>query len=89
MGKLLFDAGDFHLGQHGERAEWQDCVLISDDLKASSLRCYGNEICETPNLDSLAEQSMIFDRAYCQGTWCLPAHASLMHSKYVGTETPS
>ena len=58
--------------------------LISDDLKASVLGCYGNEVCKTSNIDKLASQSLIFERAYCQGTSCNPSRTSLMHSRYMG-----
>ncbi|NDH00848.1 MAG: iduronate-2-sulfatase, partial [Opitutae bacterium] len=42
-------------------------LIMSDDLKASALPAYGDPICQTPNLDRLAAQSMVFERAYCQG----------------------
>ena len=61
-------------------------LIISDDLKASSLGCYGNKICKTPNLDRLAANGMVFERAYCQGTWCAPSRLSFMHSRYEGSE---
>ncbi|MDA7499986.1 sulfatase [Akkermansiaceae bacterium] len=57
-------------------------LIVSDDLKASSLGCYGNKICKTPNLDRLAANGMVFERAYCQGTWCAPSRLSFMHSRY-------
>lgn len=56
--------------------------IVSDDLKASALGCYGNTICHTPHLDALAERSLIFDRAYCQGTVCGPSRTSFMFSRY-------
>jgi iduronate 2-sulfatase len=56
--------------------------IISDDLKASVLGCYGNQVCATPNIDRLAAQGMVFQRAYCQGTVCGPSRTSLMHSRY-------
>jgi len=58
--------------------------LISDDLKASVLGAYGDPICETPNIDRLAQQGMVFDRVYCQGTSCAPSRRSFMHSRYQG-----
>lgn len=58
--------------------------IISDDLKASVLGCYGDTICQTPNIDRLAAQAMVFDRAYCQGTTCAPSRQSLMFSRYQG-----
>lgn len=61
-------------------------LIVSDDLKASSLGCYGNKICETPNLDRLAANGMVFERAYCQGTWCAPSRLSFMHSRYQGSD---
>lgn len=59
--------------------------IISDDLKASVLGCYGDKFCSTPNIDRLASQSVVFERAYCQGTVCGPSRQSLMFSKYQGT----
>ena len=61
-------------------------LIVSDDLKASSLGCYGNTICKTPHLDRLAKRGMVFTRTYCQGTWCAPSRLSFMHSRYVGSK---
>ena len=63
--------------------------LIADDLKASVLGCYGDEVCATPHIDALAGESMVFERAYCQGTWCAPSRESLMHSRYAGDRGPT
>ena len=37
--------------------------IISDDLKASVLGCYGDPRCKTPNIDKLARRGLLFDRA--------------------------
>ena len=58
--------------------------IISDDLKASVLGCYGDKVCRTPNIDKLASQGLVFDRAYCQGTSCGPSRRSFMFSRYKG-----
>lgn len=58
--------------------------IISDDLRASVLGCYGDAICSTPNIDRLAARGVVFERAYCQGTWCAPSRASLMRGRYYG-----
>ena len=57
--------------------------LVSDDLKASALGCYGNSLCKTPNIDRLAKEGMVFEHAYCQGLWCAP-RTSFMFSRYQG-----
>ncbi len=56
--------------------------IISDDLTSTALSCYGNTVCETPNIDRLADRGTRFTRAYCQGTYCGPSRASFMSGYY-------
>ena len=59
-------------------------LIVSDDLKADALGCYGNTIAQTPNLDRLAKEGTLFQNAYCQGTTCKPSRASFMRGRYHG-----
>lgn len=56
--------------------------IISDDLTDTALSCYGNEVCETPNIDSIAARGTRFTHTYCQGTYCGPSRASFMSGYY-------
>lgn len=56
--------------------------IISDDLTASALSCYGNEVCQTPHIDALAAQGTRFTRTYCQFPVCGPSRASFMSGYY-------
>lgn len=56
--------------------------IISDDLTATALSCYGNQVCQTPNIDAIAARGTRFTRAYCQGTYCGPSRASFMSGYY-------
>jgi len=56
--------------------------LISDDLGAQALGCYGATQCKTPNIDRLAARGVRFTRAYCQFPVCGPARAALMSGLY-------
>lgn len=51
--------------------------IAIDDLRPE-LGCYGSEIAITPNIDKLASQGLLFNRAYCQQAICSPSRASLM-----------
>ena len=65
-----------------ERPPYNVLFLISDDLTYTALSCYGNEVCQTPNIDAIAAQGIRFTRAYCQGTYCGPSRASFMSGYY-------
>ena len=51
--------------------------LVSDDLRPE-LGCYGNPIIQSPNIDRLARQGIVFDRAYCQQAVCSPSRSSVL-----------
>lgn len=51
--------------------------IAVDDLRPS-IGCYGDTAAITPNLDRLASQGVLFNRAYCQVAVCNPSRASLM-----------
>jgi len=48
-----------------------------DDLRPE-LGCYGVPGIKSPNIDRLARQGMVFERAYCQQAVCSPSRTSLM-----------
>lgn len=57
-------------------------MFLTDQLRRDALGCYGNEICQTPYLDQLAEEGIRFDQAYTTSPVCSPARASLMTGLY-------
>ncbi|MFK8113855.1 MAG: sulfatase [Rubripirellula sp.] len=51
--------------------------IAVDDLRPE-LGCYDSPIAVSPNLDALAKDGLLFNRAYCQQAICRPSRASLM-----------
>ena len=52
-------------------------ILVLDTTRADHMSVYGYPRPTTPELEKLAEQSVVFDRATSTSSWTLPAHASL------------
>ena len=51
--------------------------IVVDDLRPE-FGAYGFKYIHSPNLDRLAQQSVVFDRAYCQQAVCSPSRSSLL-----------
>jgi arylsulfatase A-like enzyme len=56
--------------------------ILADDLGAHDLGCFGSTFYETPNLDRLARQGMLFTQAYAACPVCSPTRAAFMTGKY-------
>lgn len=51
--------------------------VMIDTLRADYLGCYGNSWVKTPNMDALAKESVVFDRAYPESCPTLPVRRSV------------
>ena len=59
-------------------AEKPNILFIQvDQLTASSLRAYGDQVCHAPTLDSLADNGAVFENAYCNFPLCAPSRFSM------------
>lgn len=52
-------------------------LMVSDDL-AATLGSYGHPQAQTPHLDALAREGVLFSRAYCQFPHCNPSRSSFL-----------
>jgi arylsulfatase A-like enzyme len=52
-------------------------LLILDTARAHSFSCYGYARETTPNIDKIAQESVLFENAISTSPWTLPAHASI------------
>jgi len=59
--------------------------ILIDDMGWKDAACCGSEFYETPNLDKLAGQGMMFTDAYASCPVCSPTRASVMTGKYPAT----
>lgn len=60
----------------------KNILLITSDQQHYNTIGINNPEIETPNLDRLASQGMLFSRAYCPNPTCTPTRASLITGLY-------
>ncbi|MFV1994725.1 MAG: sulfatase-like hydrolase/transferase [Verrucomicrobiales bacterium] len=53
-------------------------VLVSDDQRPDTIAALGNEVIETPNLDSLVRDGVSFSRAVCSSPICVASRAEIL-----------
>jgi arylsulfatase A-like enzyme len=56
--------------------------ILIDDLGARDLTAFGSTFHETPNLDRLAAEGLMFSNAYAAAPVCSPTRAAIMSGKY-------
>ncbi len=57
-------------------------LIISDALRSDHLGCYGYSRNTSPNIDHIAREGIIFNRAYAQGNFTLASTTTLFTSLY-------
>ncbi|WP_299535874.1 arylsulfatase [Ulvibacterium sp.] len=58
--------------------------ILADDLGYAEIGAYGQEKIETPNIDALAQEGMLFTQHYTSAPVCAPARYMLMTGKHAG-----
>ncbi len=56
--------------------------ILVDDLGWSDLPDYGNKFNQTPNIDALRKESMLFTDAYAASPVCSPARVAILSGQY-------
>jgi arylsulfatase A-like enzyme len=72
--------------QHSEEEPVQPNIIyiLADDLGYGDLSCNGQTKFQTPNIDRLAAQGMLFTQHYSGATVCAPSRSALMTGLHTG-----
>ncbi len=72
------------------RAEGPNVLLIVwDVVRAQNLSVYGYGRATTPGLQALAEEAVVFERAFSTSPWTLPSHATMFTGREPGALSTS
>lgn len=53
-------------------------IVMADQLTAPAVGAYGNTVVQTPHIDRLAKEGVLFENAYCNSPLCAPSRFSMM-----------
>ncbi|WP_236980463.1 sulfatase family protein [Membranihabitans maritimus] len=65
-----------------ERKKPNIIFIMTDDHAFQAISAYGSELIQTPNIDKLAQEGMLFDRAYVTNSICAPSRAVVLTGKH-------
>lgn len=86
---FLTASGLFNVANAQNESEKPNILFImSDQHNANALGCYGSDVVKTPNIDRIARQGVVFEKAYCQTAQCVPSRYSIwtgMYARSTGT----
>lgn len=57
-------------------------LIISDDHSYQTISAYGSKLMETPNIDRLADEGVLFNKAYVTNSICGPSRAVILTGKH-------
>ncbi len=78
---IALGVGGFFSVRHITKVPRPNIILIViDTLRADYLSCYGNEKVNTPNIDQLAREGILFENCISHIPITLPSHFSMFYS---------
>jgi arylsulfatase len=57
-------------------------IVTCDQLRRDAIGMYNNRVIKTPNIDSLANESVVFDNHFTQHPVCMPSRWSIFTGRY-------
>ena len=76
---LLICVNSGFAGTDGENEDKPNLLFImTDQQRFDALSCMGNTVLETPNIDRLAKEGVLFQNAYSANPVCVPSRAAFL-----------
>ena len=80
---LIFSSGIIQGCELPEEEPTPNIIFIfTDDHSANAVSAYGSVINETPNIDRIAAEGMLFQNCFVTNSICAPSRATILTGKY-------
>lgn len=79
-GLCIFNAFSQNNQNHSERPNI--IFIMTDDHAFQAISAYDSDLIETPNIDRLADEGMLFRRAFVSNSICAPSRATILTGKH-------
>lgn len=56
--------------------------IIADDWSQADAGIYGNKVIQTPHIDQLGREGLVFQNAFCASPSCTPSRAAILTGRY-------
>jgi len=81
MKALLFLSLLFSIGLHAQQRP-NIIFIMSDDHDNDAISAYNKQFIQTPNIDRIAKEGMLFNKAFVGNSICAPARATLLTGQH-------
>ncbi|HMO12886.1 MAG TPA: sulfatase-like hydrolase/transferase [Pirellulaceae bacterium] len=68
--------------EESERKRPNIVFIFSDDHAVQAIGAYGSTLNETPRIDQIAREGMVFDRSFCANSICGPSRATILTGRH-------
>lgn len=79
---LLGDARTVTAAESSRNRPPNIVFIFSDDHALQAIGAYGSKINQTPHIDRIAREGMVFDRSFCANSLCGPSRACILTGKH-------
>ena len=56
--------------------------IMSDDHAEQAISAYGSQLIQTPNIDRIAKEGMLFNNSFVTNSICAPSRATMLTGKF-------
>lgn len=67
---------------YAQNSQTNFIVFLADDVSWNDFGCYGNSDVQTPNIDKLASEGLMFSNFYLTASSCSPSRNSILTGRY-------